>query len=89
MPYQVELTRKAQRELDALPAKEAVRVARALFELEDNPRPRGAQKLTGTAAPVWRIRVGSYRAIYSVSDAARRVVVVRVARRRPGETYRF
>jgi mRNA interferase RelE/StbE len=89
LPYQVELTRKAQRQLDALPAKEAVRVARALFELEDNPRPRGAQKLAGTAAPMWRIRVGDYRAIYSVSDPARRVIVLRVARRRPGETYRF
>lgn len=82
MPYQVELTRKAQRELDALPAREALRVARALFALAEAPRPRGAQKLTGTAAPMWRIRVGDYRVIYAVSDAARRVVVLRVARRR-------
>jgi mRNA interferase RelE/StbE len=79
----------SQRELDELPAKEAARVARALFALAEEPRPRGVRKLTGTAAPMWRIRIGDYRVIYSVSDAARRVIVLRIARRRPRETYRF
>ena len=86
MPYQVELTPKAQRELDRLPAKELVRIARSLFALAEEPRPRGALKLTGTAAPMWRIRIGDYRVIYSVSDAARRVIVLRIARR-VGVTY--
>ena len=81
MSYQVELAPRAQRELDELPAREVARVARALFALADNPRPRGARKLAGTAAPMWRIRIGDYRAIYSVSDAARRVIVLRIARR--------
>ena len=89
MPYQIELTPRAQRELDELPAKEVVRVAQALFALAEEPRPRGVRKLTGTAAPMWRIRIGDYRVIYSVSDAARRIIVLRIARRRPGETYRF
>jgi mRNA interferase RelE/StbE len=81
LSYQVELAPRAQRELDELPAREVARVARALFALADNPRPRGARKLAGTAAPMWRIRIGDYRAIYSVSDAARRVIVLRIARR--------
>jgi len=81
LSYQVELAPRAQRELDELPAREVARVARALFALADNPRPRGARKLAGTAAPMWRMRIGDYRAIYSVSDAARRVIVLRIARR--------
>ena len=81
MPYQVQLTPRAQRELDGLPAREVARVARALFALADAPRPRGARKLAGTAAPMWRIRVGDHRVIYSVSDAAQRIVVMRVAPR--------
>jgi mRNA interferase RelE/StbE len=86
LPYQIDLTPRAQRELDELPAKEAVRVARALFALAEEPRPRGVRKLTGTAAPMWRIRIGDHRVIYSVSDAARRVIVLRIARR-GGGTY--
>jgi len=42
--------------------------------------------LQGRAAPLWRLRVGDFRALYSVSDRARLVVVVAVARRRE-DTY--
>ncbi len=79
MPYRVELTRAAQRQLDALVDREALRVARRLFELADDPRPRGALKLAGAAAPMWRIRIGDLRVIYSVSDRTQAVVVERIA----------
>jgi len=79
--YRVELTKSAQRQLDVLPDKVAVRVARRLLELADDPRPRGAIKLSGTAAPLWRIRVGDLRVIYSVSDPSRMVLVERIAGR--------
>ena len=42
--------------------------------------------MQGRAAPLWRLRVGDFRALYSVSDRARLVVVVTVARRRE-DTY--
>ena len=81
MPYSVELSRDAQRSLDALPAREAARMVQGLWRLAEAPRPRGVAKLRGTAAPLWRLRVGNYRAIYTVSDQAQRVIVVRIGSR--------
>jgi mRNA-degrading endonuclease RelE of RelBE toxin-antitoxin system len=69
-----------------LPKSEAARIAQALARLKDDPRPRGTRKLQGRAAPLWRLRVGGFRALYSVSDRARLVVVVAVTRRRE-DTY--
>ena len=81
MPYRVELTRAAERQLDALPDRLASRVVSQLLELADDPRPRGALKLSGTAAPMWRIRIGDIRVVYSVSDRSQLVLVERIARR--------
>jgi mRNA-degrading endonuclease RelE of RelBE toxin-antitoxin system len=69
-----------------LPKDQAARIAQALARLKDDPRPRGSHKLRGRVAPLWRLRVGDFRALYSVSDRARLVVVVTVARRRE-DTY--
>ena len=45
MPYQVLLKRSAEKELDALPASIHERVVARLLDLEENPRPVGANKL--------------------------------------------
>ncbi|MCH7811885.1 MAG: type II toxin-antitoxin system RelE/ParE family toxin [Chloroflexi bacterium] len=81
MPYRVEVTRAAERQLDALPDRDASRVVGRLLDLADDPRPRGALKLSGTAAPMWRIRTGEIRVIYSISDRSQVVLVERIARR--------
>ena len=49
--------------------------------LSENPRPRGSLKLAG-ASDAYRIRFGSYRILYTVSDRVRIVAVVKVAHRR-------
>lgn len=72
---------RAERDLDRLPKSEAERIARAIRRLADDPRLRGVRKLRGTAAPLWRLRVGAFRVLYSISDRARLVVVSRVVRR--------
>jgi mRNA interferase RelE/StbE len=82
----VELSPRAERDLERLPKDQAARIAQALARLKDDPRPRGGRKLRGRAAPLWRLRVGDFRALYSVSDQARLVVVMRVLRRRE-DTY--
>ena len=86
LPYKVELSPRAGRDLDALPREEAKRIAQALTALKSDPRPRGVLKVKDAAAPTWRLRVGEYRALYSVSDKAQLVVVLRV-RRRSEDTY--
>jgi len=76
--YQLELTRRAQRELDKLRGDDLGRVVAVIRSLGENPRPRGAIKLRG---PIYRIRVGDWRVVYAVFDRDRQVIVGKVARR--------
>ena len=84
MSYHVLLKRSAEQELNALRGKLFERVTHKLLALEENPRPFGVQKLHGQET--YRLRVGDYRILYVIDDAARRVDVMSVAHRR--EAYR-
>jgi mRNA interferase RelE/StbE len=79
LTYRLILQRSARRALAALPAKEKIRIARAVYVLADDPRPRGVRKLSGSLG--WRIRVGEYRVLYTISDRERFVSVEDVLRR--------
>ncbi len=76
--YRVELASRAQRELRRVRESERKRIGAALARLAREPRPSGSVKLRG---PLYRLRVGSYRIIYAVSDREERVVALKVARR--------
>ena len=80
MSHAVSILRRAQRELEDLPQDAYHRVAVALRDLVDDPRPPGCQKLGGRDA--WRIRVGDYRVIYEIDDRAKTVLVVHIGHRR-------
>jgi len=82
--YAVELRRSAIKELDALAKADLSRVISRIQALGANPRPPGAEKLTG--AEQYRIRQGVYRVLYEVDDARRTITVVKVGHRR--EVYR-
>lgn len=80
--YRVEVRSSAVKELRALPPGVRSRVYRAIDALRDDPRPSGAQKLKGGSDPLYRLRVGVYRVIFSVDDSLRLVVIARVRHRR-------
>jgi mRNA interferase RelE/StbE len=82
--YRVEVQRSAERDLDRLSKMLFDRISARLVALAEEPRPPGAEKLTGLEA--FRVRVGDYRIIYEVGDSAGLVVVTRVRHRR--EAYR-
>lgn len=84
MTYRVELHREARKELAALPDDARRRVALAIESLTQQPRPAGTKKMRGRAQ--WRIRVGSYRVIYSVFDKEE-IVIVEMISRRTTHTY--
>ena len=50
-----------------------------MARLAENPRLPGSRKLRGLEG--YRLRVGDYRVLYEVDDAAQRVVVYRVMAR--------
>ena len=80
MPYTVELTLSAQKQLSKLPNIIAERIEESLLELEENPRPVGCKKLKGRTA--YRIRIGDYRAIYTINDTILTVIVIKIGHRR-------
>lgn len=85
--YTIVWTTTARRQFTRLTARNATLAARimaAVDALAINPRPPGCVKLTGTDA--YRIRVGSYRIVYTVDDDAVQVTIIRIAHR--GDAYR-
>ena len=76
--HRLELTTRAQHELDELSGDDLERVVAAIRGLKEDPRPRGAKKLRG---PIYRVRVGNWRIIYAVFDKDQLVIVGKVARR--------
>jgi mRNA interferase RelE/StbE len=87
LTYELRVERRARRELEALPEAAYLQIERAIDELAEQPRPRGAKKLHGHPF-LWRLRVGRYRIIYAIFDKERLVRIVLVAPRRE-DTYDF
>ena len=83
--YEVFLESSAGRDLRRLGAAEFRRITARIKVLAEDPRPSGCRKIVGSDRD-WRIRVGDYRIIYEIDDAARAVRVMRVRHRR--ESYR-
>jgi mRNA interferase RelE/StbE len=82
--YKIELRRRAQRALDRLPETDFQAVVEAMKDLAQTSRPRGTEKVKGTA--LWRIRQGDYIIIYAIDDNQQLVTIVRIGHRR--EIYR-
>ena len=83
--WRVELAPAAQRQLRRLPPDETARLRGPILALARDPWPPGSAVLAG--GPFWRMRIGDLRIVYAIDNAARTVVVVRVARRNES-TYR-
>ncbi len=84
-PYRIRFaSRSVRRELDDLDDEAYLRIAAAIFHLREHPRPPGIGKLTGREA--YRLRLGTYRVIYTVDDKAR-TVRIEALRKRDERTY--
>jgi mRNA interferase RelE/StbE len=81
MTYTVRLNAQVGKVLDRLPPDMRRRLVRRLEALEDNPRPRGVEKLAGVEE-LYRVRVGAYRIVYTIRDRELVVIVVRIGHRR-------
>ncbi len=79
--YTIEWKRSALKELKGLPKDAVRRILVAVEALADNPLPVGARKLAGTQH-TYRIHEGVHRIIYTVSEPAVTIEVLRVAHRK-------
>ena len=80
MSYELIFHPGALREFDGLPRVAQERLRGAIDDLAEEPRPRGAVKLTD--ADAYRVRIGPYRVAYAVRDERLVVLIVKVGHRR-------
>ena len=83
--YRLLIKASAEKDLRGLPASLFQRVNARILALREEPRPAGSLKLSGNLEG-WRVRVGDYRILYQIDDAAQTLTIVRVKHRR--EVYR-
>ena len=81
MSYEIELTRRAEKEILKLDTAIFEQIRAAIDGLGENPRPPGVRKLRGRESE-WRIRVGRLRILYTIQDTTRRILVHRVTDRK-------
>ncbi len=67
--------------MDALDDAVFTRTDRKILALAESPRPAACKKLKGYKDQ-WRVRIGDWRVVYIVDDAARLVTIARIAHRR-------
>lgn len=80
--YRVVIKRSAAKELQAIAGrKDRQRLVERIRALAENPRPMGAEKLSGVRDK-YRIRQGNYRLLYEIEDDVLTVYVVKIADRK-------
>ncbi len=82
--YSLEIKRSAAKELAQVPPRDRRRVVARIQALANDPRPAGAEKLSGQER--YRVRQGDYRILYEIEDQILRIMVVKIGHRR--EVYR-
>lgn len=85
MAYEVILKPTAKKTLDGLPTSAKARIIEALDRLAENPRHHGVIKLEAEI-DLYRVRVGSYRVVFTVEKGRLVVLVLKIGHRR--EVYR-
>ena len=79
--FRVEWKPSTKKDLRRIPMDQVARIVDAAGSLAVEPRPVGSQKLQA-AGHTYRVRVGDYRVVYTISDAAETVTVTRVRHRK-------
>lgn len=78
--YSLEIKRSAAKELGQVPPKDRGRIVGRIQALAQDPRPPGAEKLSGQER--YRVRQGDYRILYEIEDDVLRVMLVKIGHRR-------
>ena len=78
--YELRFMPSVAKDLRDVPRADVQRVLARVEALRDDPRPPGAEKLSGQER--YRVRQGQYRILYTVTDAELVVEVVKVGHRR-------
>ncbi len=80
--YFVDLSQRAQKFLDKLDSNIKERIENTLKRLENNPVPSDT-KFVGREGgeKIFRYRIGDYRALYSLDEAKKIILVIKIDKR--------
>lgn len=78
--YSIRFKSSVKKDLRSIPKQDVLRILNALEHLTEDPRPINSKPLTGRAA--WRIRVGQYRAIYTINEQEIVIEIIKIAHRK-------
>ena len=79
--YQLKIKKSTEKELATLPYNTILSIKDDIEKLSDNPFPVGHKKLKGFKN-FYRLRVGSYRIIYSVEHNKLVIEIIKIAHRK-------
>ena len=82
--YRIVFKQSVAKDLRSIPKKDVQRILRRIDGLAADPRPAGAEKLSGDGK--YRIRQGNYRILYAIEDDVVTVTIVKAGHR--GDVYR-
>ena len=80
MIYRIIIENRAAKEIESLSDDIIQRVTDIIKGLESNPRPHGVKKLAGKDG--WRIKIRTYRILYTIDNNQKLISVYRVKHRR-------
>jgi mRNA interferase RelE/StbE len=79
--FSIEVSATAEKQIRKLASGDRIRVLRAIMQLSNEPRPRGCRKLQGYD-DVYRMRVGTFRVIYSIEARRLLIIILKVGHRK-------
>jgi mRNA interferase RelE/StbE len=74
------IVKRAEHELDKVPDPIAKIISKDILTLSQNPYPPNSKKLQGQDN--YRLRVGSFRVIYTIDKKRKEITILRVADRK-------
>lgn len=77
---EVRITKKASKELDKIPNAIALKISKELLNLGINPFTVKSKKLRGKEN--YRIRIGIYRAVYTIDKKKKVIKILRIKHRK-------
>ena len=78
--YRIEWKKSADKDLRSLPSAVVAEIVDRVLSLAEDPFPSGVKKLAG-AEHMYRIRISSYRVIYTVFKNKLLIEIIRVGHR--------
>jgi mRNA interferase RelE/StbE len=84
MGFKIDIPHSVIDEISHLSLDTRKHIANAIKTLEEFPFPHGntVKKVQGTSKPIYRLRVGDYRAIYHLDIAKKQILILTVIHRK-------